>query len=352
MGSIILNQEFLSPYNVNATASLNQAVIEWFNPVTSSKEKLQYDNEIPYYSLTNEPYEDVWLGNLFENEEMITITSIEVYWDIYELAHDFITVDILDELGNILVSSEPVQTFNDSLMTIDIPNITVDGNFYGMIHWQDNEFSTDALAMDFSDTLSNVAYIKYPDQDFILLSDFIGTPNSSFILRANTLKEDNLNADNGPISYNIFRGLADEIGDAESWVALNTEPITELTYIDNGFVIDDQDLYSYAVEAVYEEGSSDKTFSIFLELITGINEITKDDVKIYPNPASNYINIEGVSGTTITIYNMIGARVYSENIEDPISRIDISNLVGGNYFIEITGSESDRQIVKKLVITK
>jgi len=50
---------------------------------------MQNDTGIPTYSFTNEPYEDVWLGNLFENEEMVTITSVEIYWDVYENAHDF-----------------------------------------------------------------------------------------------------------------------------------------------------------------------------------------------------------------------------------------------------------------------
>lgn len=91
LGEIVLNQEFISPYNVEATPSLNMAVIEWMQPTTSQNVKLQNDTDIPSYSFTNEPYEDVWLGNYFEDFDQKTLTSVEIYFDVYENAHDFVS---------------------------------------------------------------------------------------------------------------------------------------------------------------------------------------------------------------------------------------------------------------------
>jgi hypothetical protein len=237
-------------------------------------------------------------------------------------------------------------------MTIDIPNITIDGPFFAMVHWQDNEFSTDALAIDWSDTTSNTAYIKYPGEDPVFLSDFIGTPNASFLIRVNTLQEDDLNADGGPVSYNIYRGLADNLGGAEFWDVLNTAPITELVYFDNDLVIDDQEIYTYAVEAVYAEGISEKTFSNFVELITGIEEIEQHNVEVYPNPASSFVNLNGIMGARISIHNMIGAVVHSEDIQSETARINVSDLPVGNYIIRITDPNSEKQLVKKFIIAR
>lgn len=351
MENIVLNQEFISPYDVAADASLNQAVIEWFNPVTSKKEKMQNDSGIPTYSFTNEPFENVWLGNLFENEEMVTITSVEIYWDVYENAHDYITVDILDEGGNVLVTSNPTQTFNDSLMTIDVPNITVSGSFYAMVHWQDNEFSTDPLALDYEEGTPNTAYIKYPGEAPVLLSDFIGTPDASWMLRANVLKQDDLGNEGGPVSYNIYRGLVEDMAGVEFWDPINAAPITELMYTDNDMPVDAQ-LYTYAIEAVYVEGFSERTFSNFVELITGIDEIEQRDVEMYPNPASHVVNINGVMGATISIHNMVGAVVHSESILSETARINVADLPTGNYIIRITDPNSEKELIKKFIIAR
>jgi len=257
----------------------------------------------------------------------------------------------MDEFGNVLVTSNPTQTFNDSLMTIDVPNITVTGYFFAMVHWQDNEFSTDPLALDYELGTPNTAFIKYPGEAPILLSDFIGTPDGSWMLRVNVMKEDDPGNEGGPVSYNIYRGLVDDMAGVEFWDAINVSPVTELTYVDND-VPGDAQLYTYAVQAVYVEGASERTFSNFVELITGINEIEAKDVQIYPNPASDFVNLNGVNGATVTIHNMIGAVVHSENILSETARINVGDLPTGNYILRITDPNSEKQLVKKLIIAR
>ena len=349
-GIVILNEEFISAYNVSAIPGTDQVQIEWFDPITSKKTKLQNDTDIDFYSYTNEPYEDVWLGNLFEVEKMITVTSVEVRWDIYELAHDFVTIDILDYQGNVLVSSQPFLTHNDSTMTIDVPNISIDGDFYAMVHWKDNELSTDALTIDYSDDVPNTAYIKYPGETPILLTDFIGGDNGSFFVRANILEEDPGKGTREAISYNVYRGLAEDIDEAYTWPVLNTVPVTDLMFIDETWSSSDPLVYTYAVEAVYVEDYAEFTFSNFIAGFTGIDESEKDEVIMYPNPASSILNLSGVEGTIITVYNIMGEIIYSEDIKTPTTKIDVSHLENGTYFIWINGLPS--QLVKKLIVAK
>ena len=350
LGNIILDQEFISAYNVNAIGGSDEAMIEWLDPITSKKVKLQNDTDENWYSFTNEPYEEVWLGNHFENSERITITSVEIIWDIYENAHDFVTIDILDNQGNVIVSSQPFLTHHDTLMTIDVPNISIENDFYAMVHWQDNPISTDALTIDMSEDVPNTAYIMYPGEVPVLLSEFLGNPNGSWLLRVNTLEENPDSNGTGVISYNIYRGLAENIDQADQWPALNTEPITDLSFIDETWSNSNVQLYTYAVEAVYTEGDAELCFSNFISGATSIIENKLDDVQMYPNPASSSVNFNNVEGKTLYIYNISGALIYSEKAVSPSTQVDLSSFNNGTYIVSIVGPQ--KREVKKLLVAK
>ena len=351
LGVIILDEEFISAYNVKATPDGDQAMIEWLAPITSQSSKIQNDLGAIYSSYTNDPDETVWLGNWFENSELITVTSVEIYWDIYELAHDFVTVDIMDEQGNVLVTSEPFQTFNDSLMTIDVPNISIEGNYYVMVHWKNNPASTDALTIDYSDGILNTAYIKYPNEAPVLLQDFIGGPDGSFFVRSNILEENPESEARQVISYNIYKGLSNNIHEADQWTALNEAAIFDLYFVDKTWSNDDPQEYTYAIEAVYVEGGAEYTFSNFVAGYTNVLETeNKDEVKIYPNPASSVLNISGIEGTTIIFYNLAGEILLTEVVETTTKQIDVSYFNNGIYFIRIEGLQES--VIKKFIIAK
>jgi len=90
---------------------------------------------------------------------------------------------------------------------------------------------------------------------------------------------------------------------------------------------------------------------ITVNAITGINDITRNSrIKIYPNPANNFITyeMESISPVhTIKIINISGSEV--KIIEKPEFsgkqiRIDIGNLNKGMYFIQV---KSDDGIVSR-----
>lgn len=353
MGQIILIEEHISAYNVWAEPGVGQAYIEWLAPQTSEKQKLQNDNGVNSYSLTNDPYEEVWLGNYFTNSNIQTLTSVELQWDIYELNHDFLTVDILNVNGEVLVSSMPFQTMNDSIMTIDIPNITINENFYAMVHWKNNELNTDALVLDYSEGTPNTAYIKYPGESFVLLSDFLGSPSGSFIIRVNTLQEASGKSTTSALSYNIYKGLSNLIHEAPwDWEQINSEPITELNFLDEDFTGNSSNTYTYAVEAIYEEGDAEYSFSNFIDLIIGIGEADDENinVNIYPNPVSTILYIENMEAETIEIFNSFGALVYSDNNPPLNTNINVNYLSSGNYYIVL--KLGDKQSIHKFIINK
>ena len=57
-------------------------------------------------------------------------------------------------------------------------------------------------------------------------------------------------------------------------------------------------------------------------------------------------------GARISIHNMIGVVVHSESILSETARINVGDLPIGNYIIRITDPESEKQLVKKLIIAR
>jgi PKD repeat protein len=94
------------------------------------------------------------------------------------------------------------------------------------------------------------------------------------------------------------------------------------------------------------------TKSLFTTLIIQPNTIgTNDmiDISLYPNPANQFILLSGViNNCKITIFNIAGKTVLSESNINEKSKIDISHLNNGTYFVRI--ESTDRTITKKLAI--
>lgn len=349
LGEIILIESKLTAFNVHTVAGGNTASIVWEQPLDGEQIKLQNDDNQLLYSLTNEPYEDVRLGNYFENNELITITSVEIHFDIYDNATDLVSVDILDEDGELLISSASFLTYNDTVLTVDIPNLSIESDFYAMLHWKNNEVATDALGIDYSEMVPNMAYIQYPNSDPQLLSDFLGLTNVSAMIRVNTLQLAAGKSTKEVMGYNIYKGLASEINIAPwTWEALNSVPITELSYFDYDWGNAGSDIFTYAVEAIYTESNSDFSFSNFAEVITANEEIENMNYRIYPNPTADHIYLEGMESETIFIYNIQGVLIYEGKIQSELEQISLKHLSIGEYLIQV----GQNKTIHKLMIHK
>ncbi len=71
------------------------------------------------------------------------------------------------------------------------------------------------------------------------------------------------------------------------------------------------------------------------------------EVKVYPNPASDYIFVSGLEpNSKVEIFSITGAKVFEKNsLEDVRIPIDFKT---GMYFVKI--STEDKQIVKKIIV--
>ena len=76
-------------------------------------------------------------------------------------------------------------------------------------------------------------------------------------------------------------------------------------------------------------------------------ELSKVDILVYPNPASNYIVIENMGvGETVQILSANGQLVKSFQIENNNQQTAIDDLPSGTYFIKVNNQ------IKRLIISK
>ncbi|MDB9755281.1 choice-of-anchor J domain-containing protein [Winogradskyella sp.] len=350
LSDIILDEEFISPFDVQVDDS-DGPTVSWKSPKLSSKVKLQYDFNEESNGYSNEPNEEVWLGNYYVVSELTTITSVEIQTSIYQGVEDFVTVDIIDLVTNeVLASSEPFLILQNATQVIDIPNIVVDNQFMAGVHWQNNVETTNFLSVDYSDpNIFDGAVIRYPGQFPTFLSNLIGV-QSSFLLRVNTLDDGTPITNNETITYNVYRGLASEFPDTSNWDLLNSSPINELTYIDtNSTNIDPNEFYRYAIETIYNQGVSEVTFSnAVLGGVLNIEEFEElsSRISIFPNPAKEDLSIALDSNlnieTDIKIYDVSGKLVKtisSSIFENNNAKVNVESLQSGMYFVKLSVNE-------------
>lgn len=97
----------------------------------------------------------------------------------------------------------------------------------------------------------------------------------------------------------------------------------------------------YRLKQIDLDGQFEYT-NIIQVTIEPLNNLT---INIYPNPATDYIIIDGIKkGETIQIFNVYGQEVMTFHQNISTQRTNISNLPSGSYFVKIGKG------VKKLVI--
>jgi hypothetical protein len=136
------------------------------------------------------------------------------------------------------------------------------------------------------------------------------------------------------LGYNIYRNNQ----------KINPDIVSNLFYEDS---LTNPSQYFYHVTAVYPEcEASSDTISL---VITNLPEKENNGVTIFPNPATNFVNIKSQNSIIqILIMNNLGLIVFSGDFESNSVQVNISGFNKGIYFIRI---ETEMGVVsEKLVI--
>ncbi|MCB9045919.1 MAG: T9SS type A sorting domain-containing protein [Chitinophagales bacterium] len=113
----------------------------------------------------------------------------------------------------------------------------------------------------------------------------------------------------------------------------------------------------YAKDGVYTvcvkvtNSCGDNTYCQILDTWpVGINDVTSsDNIHVYPNPANDILYISGhTPGTTITLYDVIGKKLYQGVSTTTKESIHINNFLAGTYIIQLT-DKSGKKTTKRMV---
>lgn len=103
---------------------------------------------------------------------------------------------------------------------------------------------------------------------------------------------------------------------------------------------------NYTVTVTDATGCSNTSNTIIVNTV-GVNEATELTLEVYPNPTGNelFINSHNQSLRNISIYNALGAEVYSMEINANSIRLDFSQFEKGIYLLRVNTS-AGLQIVR------
>jgi len=171
---------------------------------------------------------------------------------------------------------------------------------------------------------------------------------SNWINIGNTLPDIPVNDIEKDTNGNLF--IATDIGvfasnnEGVNWVALDNNlppvPVTDL-------YIDETQAFLYA--ATY--GRSIYKADISGNILSTTKNITMEETKIYPNPASQVITIsypEQFARLNIVFYNSNGKKINESLVDKNKSTINISHLKTGIYYLKL--SNNNLTTVKKLIV--
>lgn len=112
----------------------------------------------------------------------------------------------------------------------------------------------------------------------------------------------------------------------------------ETTFIDN--TLNESGDYIYSVRMISDECSGlFQNVSVYYNHVT-IEDNTKKNVSVYPNPAKEFIKLSAIGSqlSVVRIYNCIGILVEEIEVDSEDVEINISDYNPGIYFFNINGS--------------
>jgi len=142
------------------------------------------------------------------------------------------------------------------------------------------------------------------------------------------------------LGYNAYRDVT----------KVNSSLITDLFYDDLDV---DPGTYDYTVTAVYDEGESVPAGPVEVTIYgVSINELGRQAIQVYPNPASSTVNVTSdLDIRSIEVLSYSGQTIFNnQNVNARISRVNVSGLVDGVYFMRVTTTQDIRTV--KIIVTR
>ena len=78
-------------------------------------------------------------------------------------------------------------------------------------------------------------------------------------------------------------------------------------------------------------------------------ELGMMNVRIYPNPATNEVSIDGAAGCVVVFYDVTGSEVLKSECGERRAMINIEALANGIYFVEVVDRVTRERVVRKIL---
>jgi hypothetical protein len=147
-------------------------------------------------------------------------------------------------------------------------------------------------------------------------------------------------------------------GSAETWLtvprsgsvaALGNE-IPPFTFDATGLLEGDQKTADVIFSSNPDVGT--ETVHVVMDVVIGIEDFNSVEVSLYPNPATEYVNIElSDQVQSFRILNTVGQTVYEQTSTATYLQVDVKNYEAGAYLIEFTTNDGVT-FNKRFVVTK
>jgi chitodextrinase len=111
------------------------------------------------------------------------------------------------------------------------------------------------------------------------------------------------------------------------------DTVTEANFTIAGLEADTE--FTFEVEAFDEAGNkSEKAIVVQRTIITGIESLELNELKVYPNPFSDYFIVEAENDGNAVIYDLSGKVMFNILLQTGNNRIDASVLPSGIYLLK------------------
>ena len=180
-----------------------------------------------------------------------------------------------------------------------------------------------------------------------------GIVNHAGFLTTNQMTDGEVSDSSVLNGYNVYR--TNELGVNFAKLA---GPISQTTYVDTYPSTLVTANYKYFVTTLYKnsadgqilcESSSDTILVVFPAV--GMNELTNGQIMIYPNPATEVVNVKSdFNITRIDVMNFVGQTIFTNsNVESVNAKINVTSFKAGVYFVKVSTSEGTRTV--KITVT-
>jgi len=123
-----------------------------------------------------------------------------------------------------------------------------------------------------------------------------------------------------------------------------------LSFVDTT-TLDIETTYCYKIEVVYNDCEAGIMSNEAYYYPNSINETSVSQFQIFPNPASNEVNIKGnVAPKALHLYNIFGQILYENAQCTANMKISVATLPAGIYFIKIDTEQGN--VTQKIVINR